>query len=59
MLDPKVIDAMFKKIDNSSHVIDYYGPYNRINNTIPQGTSHMSFIGPDGDACSVTSSINA
>jgi gamma-glutamyltranspeptidase/glutathione hydrolase/leukotriene-C4 hydrolase len=43
--------------DNSTHGYDYYGPtyYGRTTTT---GTSHLSVLGPDGSAVSVTSTIN-
>lgn len=42
--------------DNKTHNTSYYGS----SFTVPsdEGTSHLSLIGPNGDAISVTSTIN-
>ncbi|KAM7540532.1 hypothetical protein Aperf_G00000022112 [Anoplocephala perfoliata] len=42
--------------DNETHNASYYGPL--FTPTIDEGTSHVSLIGPNGDAISVTSTIN-
>jgi len=41
--------------DNTVHPINFYGSKNF---TIDHGTAHTSIVGPNGDACAVTSSIN-
>lgn len=59
MLDDKVADNMRARIDNVSHTVDYYQPYSKLSIDESNGTSHMSAVGPDGDATALTSSINA
>lgn len=58
MLDEDNIEKIFKKIDSKSHPVEYYGPFSKKERE-KSGTSHMSIVGPDGDAVSITSSINA
>ena len=59
MLDEKVANNMRARIDNVSHTVDYYQPYSKLSIEEANGTSHMSALGPNGDAVSLTSSINA
>jgi len=59
MTDPQVAESMMKRIDNVSHTVDYYQPYSKLSVEEQNGTSHMSAMGPNGDAVSLTSSINA
>ena len=59
MMSPDVAKNMCSRIDNLSHTVDYYGPYSELRMEEKNGTSHMSVVGPDGDAVSMTSSINA
>lgn len=59
MMSPEVAENMRRRIDNTSHTIDFYGPYSEIKFEDTNGTSHMSVIGTDGDAASMTTSINA
>ncbi len=50
------IDSIREKIDPSKvYSTEYYGP--ALNKT-DHGTAHMSFLGPNGDAVSLTSTIN-
>ncbi|XP_065069669.1 glutathione hydrolase 1 proenzyme-like [Rhopilema esculentum] len=59
MMSPEVAENMRKRIDDKSHTVDYYGPYSEIKYEDTNGTSHMSVVGTDGDAASMTTSINA
>lgn len=59
MMSPEVAENMRRRIDDKSHTVDYYGPYSEIKYEDTNGTSHMSVIGTDGDAASMTTSINA
>eukprot|EP00795_Rhopilema_esculentum_P015371 gene15371-6603_t len=42
--------------ENSTHPVDYYGPV--MAQPLEEGTTHVSIIGPNGDAVSVTGTIN-
>lgn len=58
MLSPELGEQIRRKINDSHTTNDpnyYGGQYEVIND---KGTSHMSIIAPNGDAISVTSSIN-
>ena len=59
MLDEKVAANMRARSDNVSHTVDYYGPYSSNKRVDQQGTSHISVLGPNGDAVSLTSTVNA
>lgn len=59
MLKPEVAENMRNRIDQTSHTVDYYGPYSDIKFEEANGTSHMSVVGKDGDAAAMTTSINA
>ncbi|KAF1745193.1 hypothetical protein MXB_5026 [Myxobolus squamalis] len=50
MLNEKHIEDIFKKIDNKSHPVEYYGEYSNHPFSQNGGTSHISVVGPDGDA---------
>ncbi|KII60348.1 Gamma-glutamyltranspeptidase 1 [Thelohanellus kitauei] len=58
MLDDQYINEIFQKIDSKSHRVEYYGPFSDHHREYT-GTSHISVVGPDGDAVAITSSINA
>lgn len=45
------------KIDNKSHQYDYYGPIN-YHIDVTEGTTHLSVLDKDGNAVSLTTSIN-
>ena len=54
--DKSVVNEYKHKInDNTVHPINFYGTKNF---SIDHGTAHTSIVGPNGDACAVTSSIN-
>lgn len=58
MLDPAFNANLRKKIDdNRSFPPSYYGG-NFLGTTKSAGTSHMSVLAPNGDAVSVTSTVN-
>ncbi len=59
MLTPEVAENMRRRIDETSHTVDYYGPYSDIRFEDTNGTSHMSVVGNNGDAAAMTTSINA
>eukprot|EP00794_Sanderia_malayensis_P007866 gene7866-8716_t len=59
MLDDKIAENMRARIDNVSHTVNYYGPHSTAKPEDKRGTSHMSVLGPHGDAASLTSTINA
>eukprot|EP00127_Corallochytrium_limacisporum_P003338 Clim_evm27s148 gene=Clim_evmTU27s148 len=49
--------AKARKIEpNLTHEPEYYGPHFDMEET--PGTTHMSIVGPDGDAVSLTSTVN-
>lgn len=58
MMSPQFGDEIREKIDDNSTSSDpkfYGGQFSVVED---KGTSHMSIIAPNGDAISVTSSIN-
>lgn len=58
MLSPEFAEQIRAKIDDTATSTDpkhYGGEYQVI---ADKGTSHLSILGPNGDALSVTSSIN-
>ena len=59
MLDDKIADNMRARIDQVSHTVNYYGPHSTTKPEDKRGTTHISVLGPDGDAASLTSTINA
>lgn len=58
MLSPELAEQIRRKISDKQTVNDvkYYGGQFEVVND--QGTSHFSVLAPNGDAISVTSSIN-
>ena len=57
MTTKEYADRIRKKIDDSfTHSNDYYEPISDIPSN--KGTTHLSVVGPDGSAVSMTSSIN-
>eukprot|EP00795_Rhopilema_esculentum_P004505 gene4505-20752_t len=50
MLDDKIAENMRLRIDNVSHTVNYYGPHSTAKPEDKRGTSHISVLGPDGDA---------
>ncbi|XP_065680176.1 glutathione hydrolase 1 proenzyme isoform X1 [Hydra vulgaris] len=59
MLSDSTAKNMYKKIDGFSHNVEDYKPYSQLFSTEKTGTSHMSVLDQNGNACSLTSSINA
>lgn len=58
MLSPELAEQIRRKINDSHTTNDpnyYGGQYEVVND---KGTSHISILAPNGDAISVTSSIN-
>lgn len=58
MISPNFADEIRQKISDKETSYDpkhYGGEFNIVND---HGTSHISIIAPNGDAISVTSSIN-
>ena len=58
MLDDKVAEILRSRIDNTSHTVDYYGPHSTEPPEDKRGTTHISVLGPEGDAVALTSTIN-
>lgn len=58
MLDDKVAELLRLRIDNSSHTVDYYGAHSTAKPEDKRGTTHISVLGPGGDAVALTSTIN-
>ena len=58
MLNDKVAENLRSRIDNESHPVDYYGPHSTADPEDKRGTTHISVLGPNGDAVSLTSTIN-
>lgn len=58
MLSPELAEEMRQKIDDTHTTNDpkYYGGQFEVIND--KGTAHISVLAPNGDAISVTSSIN-
>ena len=57
VLDVKLNKELYEKIwDNSTHNASYYGGYQFVEDK--GSTSHLSVIAPNGDAVSVTGSVN-
>lgn len=58
MLSPEFAEKIRRKIDDSYTINDpkFYGGQFDVNND--KGTSHVSVLAPNGDAISVTTSIN-
>lgn len=58
MLSPELAEQIRRKVNGSHTTNDpkyYGGQYDVINDN---GTSHISVLAPNGDAISVTSSVN-
>ena len=58
MLDDNVAESLRLRIDNTSHPVNYYGPHSTATPVDKKGTTHISILGPDGDAVALTSTIN-
>ena len=58
MLDAEVAFEKQRRIDKTSHKINYYMPYNEASRPEPAGTTHISIIDKSGNAVSCTSSLN-
>ena len=60
MTDPKNAKDRALKIESQSQPLEYYKPYSEMpKKQEGVGTSHMSVLGANGDAVTLTSSINA
>ena len=59
MLDDETAERMFKKIDDTSHEVNYYKPYSSKEEVSKTGTTHISIIDKHGNGCGATTSINA
>lgn len=59
MLDDETAKKMFKKIDRSSHTVDYYKPFSSLQDIKTSGTTHISIIDRHGNGCGATTSVNA
>lgn len=57
MTSPEYAAAIRSQIwDNRTFPPDYYGP--QFDLKVDHGTSHVSIVGPDGSAVTITSTIN-
>lgn len=57
MLDPERSEQIRRLINGETHSFDYYGPIN-YNTDITDGTTHLSVLDAEGNAVSLTTSIN-
>lgn len=59
MTDPETAKKIADRIDDHSYQVQHYQPYSKAFLGDKKGTTHMSAIDADGNAVSLTSSINA
>ena len=59
MTKPETAKKIASRIDDHSYEVQHYQPYSKAFLGDKTGTTHMSAIDADGNAVSLTSSINA
>lgn len=57
MLDPEKGEELRRLINKKTHSCDYYGPIN-YNTDVKDGTTHLSVLDGEGNAVSLTTSLN-
>ena len=57
MVNPEKGEELRQLIDEKTHSYDYYGPVN-YHIDVTEGTTHLSVLDKDGNAVSLTTSIN-
>ena len=57
MISPMEGENIRMLIDDTTHSYDYYGPIN-YHIDVTEGTTHLSVLDKDGNAVSLTTSIN-